>query len=303
MTQNNLDGVIERKSGGVVVVTALNEPWSLNFEGVTCVNPDAPEEERVYQKTFHNQRKRIYMPGEYERAIKEIMPGDNVFAFSLNGYSRITPEQCLRYGIKEKDYREACKSITNSVITHLKRKFRGAQLVIPYGGSDTEIDRALSEVAKQRKIPLIGFSCPRYMLYAKDDNTPVYVAPDREEYANRYIQTLDLLISTGGREQTLTHDVLAACLYGKRIHFVDVLNSISSTGGVPATIVESDGRVRVDNAAAAMGRNLSFFSRGDAIYSTPKEGDLWDAILANIKGVATGVYRQKMPARYKFKDS
>ena len=132
------------------------------------------------------------------------------------------------------------------------------------------------------------------MLDENEENFFFYVASSSDDYADRYIQTLDLLIATGGREQALKHDIAAVCIHGKRIHFVDILNSLSSSGGVPATVVDREGRVRVDNAAAAMGRNISFFNRDNAVQFAPNDGDHWDAIFANVASVATDVCRRKM---------
>jgi hypothetical protein len=54
----------------------------------------------------------------------------------------------------------------------------------------------------------------------------------------------------------------------------------------------------LDNAAAAFGRNISFFNRDNALAQIPANGDRWDAIFNNINSVATEVCRSKMsPAR------
>ncbi|NQT49740.1 hypothetical protein HQ571_03555 [Candidatus Kuenenbacteria bacterium] len=293
------DGTIERMDDGSVVVEVLDEPWSLDFEGVKCANPDAPTEERIYRRVF--REKKIYLPGEYDRAVAETIAHPDSFVFSMNGYSRITDEQCRRYGIQPNAYEEACAAIMRKAILCLREKFHGAKLQLVYGASDTGVDKAIEEVAREFNIVPLGFSCIRYMLYVKDDEIPVFVAGSKDEYADLYIKSLDLLFATGGREHALQHDVLAACIYGKRIHFVDILNGLSNTGGVPATVTDEDGNTRVDNAAAAMGRNVSFFSREDAVATTPLGGDRWDAIFMDVASVATQVCRQKMSPARKFK--
>ncbi|MBI4449519.1 hypothetical protein HY634_00505, partial [Candidatus Uhrbacteria bacterium] len=98
----------------------------------------------------------------------------------------------------------------------------------------------------------------------------------------------------------LQHDVLSACIYGKRIHFVDVLSMLSATGTVPATIVDAHGRIRVENAAAAMGRYVSFFSVRKAPAQTPAGGDIWDALFDDVASVATEVCRGKLSPDRKF---
>lgn len=293
------DGTIERQADGSVLVTVINEPSSLNLEGVTCLNPTAPDAEKQYQKAFH--RKPIYLPGEYAPAVAERITFPDNFVVSMNGYSRITDGQCTRYGVQQGAYEEACRALLSQVVKHLRQKFTGADLRLIHGASNMGIDKAIQDVADEYNLLPLGFSCPRYMLYVKDDHIPVYVGSDRAEYADRYIRTLDLLITTGGREQALQHDVLAACVYNKRIHFVDVLNSLSSTGGVPATVISPDGRVRVDNAAAAMGRNVSFFARHEAVPLASREGDVWDAIFHNVSTVAAEVCRLKMSPGRKFR--
>ncbi len=292
------DGTIEKKGNGSTLVTALNEPWSLEEEGVKCINPEVSEDKRQYQKEFYN--KPVYLPDEYKTAITERIEYPDNFIVSMNGYSRITDEQCTKYGIQGGAYEEACKALMSQLIKNLRRKFTGAELRLIHGASNMGVDRAIQNVSDEHNIVPLGFSCPRYMLYVKDDNVPVYVGYNRDDYSDKYIRTLDLLIATGGREQALQHDVLAACIYNKRIHFIDVLNSLSSTGGVPATVIESDGRIRVDNAAAAMGRNISFFARHDAAMLAPKNGDLWDAIFDNVNSIATEVCRLKMSPKRKF---
>ena len=163
------------------------------------------------------------------------------------------------------------------------------------------VDGAIEQVARESayNIDLMGFSCPRYMLFAEDNDIPVYVAATQNEYADAYIRSLDLLINTGGRAQSLQHDILAACLYQKRIHFVDVMNLLSKNN-IPATIIDADGRVQVENAPAAFGHNISFCSAYDAIQNIPADGDKWNALFNNVSSVAVQVCRDRMPADKKF---
>lgn len=281
-----------------VVVSALNEPGSLSMDGVTCINPNAPAEEREYQKKFF--KKQIYLPDEYDKAIKNHVEHPDKFVVSMNGYTTITDEQAKRYGVQVGAYEKACTAVLDEIVEHIKTKFKGAELKLVHGATYLGVDGAIQEVATKHNIVPLGFSCPKFMLYVDDDEVPVYVGRDKKEYADKFIESLDFLVATGGREQALQHDVLAACIYNKRIHFVDVLNSLSATGGVPATITDENGRTKVDNAAAAMGRNLSFFSYQDAVRARPIDGDVWDAIFSNVKSIATEVCRHKMSPARKF---
>ncbi len=286
---------IERLADGTVVVennTGEDAP------GVVCDNPAVFPGWHRYKKTF--RKKKIYLQGEYENAIAECLTCPDSFALSMNGYSFLGPEHFRRYGIQEGDYEAACAAILRSTIKQLRTKFPESKLQLVFGASDMVVDKAIKIVAREFKLNLLGFSCIEFLPYAKDDDIPVYVADTIDGYADAYIRSLDLLITTGGREHALQHDVLAACVYNKRIHFVDVLNSLSVTGGVPATVIDEKGKAKVDNAAAAFGRNVSFFSRDDAVIASSDNGDRWDAIFSNVSAIATGVCRQKMSAQKKF---
>ena len=298
MKKVNKNGSIKRLPDGSVVVTVTKKPWG-DLPGVSCLNPDVLEKDRIYQKTF--KQKKIYLPHEFDKAIEEVMAQTDSVALSMNGYSQITDEQCKRYGVQPGAYEEACSAILREAIVRLKKTFSGANLKLVYGASDTGVDRAIEVVAREFNLTMLGFSCPEFMMYVKDDDVPVYVAKTIDEYADAYIRSLDLLIATGGRDHALKHDIAASCIYNKRIHFIDVLNSLSSTGGVPATISDGKGGYKVDNAAAAFGRNISFFSREDAVANMPNSGDKWDAIFANVNSVAIEVCRAKMSPARKFK--
>jgi hypothetical protein len=292
------NGSIVRWKDGTVAVRVGKKPWG-DQAGVVCVNQSDPENERIYEKAFEN--KKIYLSHEYEKAIAEVIAQPDSVVLSMNGYSQITAEQCVKYGVQAGDYEEACSAILREAIIRLKKTFSGASLKLVYGASDTGVDKAIEVVAREFNLTLLGFSCPEFMMYVKDDDIPVYVAKTIADYADFYIRSLDLLIATGGRAHALTHDISASCVYNKRIHFIDVLNSLSSTGGVPATISDGKGGYKVDNAAAAFGRNISFFSRDDAVANMPNSGDKWDAIFANVNSVAVEVCRQKMSPARKFK--
>ena len=136
------------------------------------------------------------------------------------------------------------------------------------------------------------------MFYVEDDERPVYIAASKDDYGDRFIRSLDILFCTGGREHALAQDVAASCLYGKRIHFVDILSQLSSHGTVPATTVDKSGRRRINNAAAAFGKNISFFSTADRSYQAQMSGDPWPDLFRNSLDIATGECRRRMsPAR------
>lgn len=287
------DGKIWREENGNVVVEVMNEPYALDY-GAECINPEAPEDERIYRKIF--TRKPIFLPGEYQQAMSALRTNPADFVLSMNGFSRLTSEWREKYGIKEGAYEQACIAIMKNVIDKLREEFPGARLHLTYGSSDMGVDWAIEEVASDSRynMNLLGFSCPRYMLYVKDDHIPVYVASNRDDYADDYIRSLDFLVSTGGREQALKHDIMAACLFQKRIHFVDVLNLLSNNN-VPAVITEN-GETKIENAPAAFGINISSSNVKDVIAFTSPNGNRWNTLFDNVSMNAIEVCRDKMPA-------
>lgn len=280
--------------------TIVEVPWALGEHAVgePSVEVVGQGDERIVRKTF--TRKRVYLPDELAQAVAAHLAHDDNLVVSMNGYSQIKPEQCQRYGIREGAYEAACKAVLRRVITHLREKFPAAQIRITSGASAMGVDLAIEAVAREFNITPLGFSCPHFMLWVHDDDLPVYVAESKDAYADRYIRSLDLLIATGGREHALQHDIFAACIYGKRIHFVDLLSMLSPVGTIPATIDDGKGGRRVENAAAAMGRNLSFFAVRKTPAHAPPGGDEWDALFDDVASVATEVCRCKLSPDRKF---
>lgn len=292
------EGTIKReKKGGVIVVEIIKDKktdYLLEIPEVVCVSTKVQQKKGiwVYQKMF--KKKKIFLPHEYTIAVKECVEHPDNLVLSMNGYSMLSKEFCDELSIKPGAYEEACASILRQSISTISNKFPGAALRLIYGASDLGVDKAIEMVARELNIFPLGFSCPKFMFWVNDDDIPVYVANTKDDYADTYIRTLDLLIATGGREHALQHDIFAACRYNKRIHFIDVLSLLSPTGSVPSTKVQPDGSIRVTNAAAAMGRNLSYFSPAQIVQETPTDGDQWDAVYSNISSVTTQVCRNKM---------
>lgn len=291
------DGVIKRENGKVIV-EATGEPYCVDF-GAICLNPDAPEKERIYQKTF--VKKPVFLFDEYPQVTSTLRSNAASFVLSMNGYSTLKADWLEKYGIKKGAYEQSCIAILKNIIDRLRNEFPGARLHLIYGASDMGVDWAIEQVAYDSRynLDLLGFSCPRYMLYVKDDHIPVFVAPNKDIYADYYIKSLDFLISTGGRDQALKHDVMAACIYQRRIHFVDALNLLTDNN-VPAVVTEH-GVTRIENASAAFGRNISFSSARNTIVNTPKNGDKWKTLFDDIAANAIEVCRDIMPADKMFK--
>lgn len=287
---------IRRIDTSVVVQTRPGH--ELKEPGVVCINPDADQSERIYKKTF--VKKPIFLPDQWDEAMNKYVRGPNVMVFAMTGYSNLGDDWHTKYRVKKGSYFSSCAELFKHTISSTRR-FQAADARVIHGASHMGIDGIADTVAKKEfgLMPL-GFSCPEFMMYVDDDETPVYVAKDKPEYSDYFVRSLDLLIVTGGREHSLNHDILASCKYDKRIHFVDIPNMLSPVG-VPARIVLPNGQVRIENAAAAFGTNISSFRKIDSQVHAPADGDEWDALFKSMSGVATEVARKVLPAELMFK--
>lgn len=292
------DGYIERLPDGRTVVLARGRHESAaNFPGVECLNPEALPAERIYRKIF--TQKKIYLPNEYDKAVNEVLGGKDSFVLSMNGFSRIGADKLPIWGLVDGEYEEGCADLLDKTIIDLRSRFEGVVLKLVDGGSDLGVDKALLRVRDKHNLQALSFSCPNWMLYVKDDEQAVFVAKDSDEYADRYIQSLHFLITTGGRDQALKHDVYAAVLYGKRVHFVDVCGMLSRNDGVPATSTSADGKVQIENAAAAMGRFITF--AGQMIGSSPGSEEEWEHVVRETVKRAIEACAPKMSPSTRFR--
>ena len=274
------EGMIHRKSDGVVV-RMVGQAHLLEQAGVVCENPDSPEEERIYAKTFVN--KRIFLPDQFEQAKAEILGSDNQLILGMTGYSSIKPKDCADWGIKPGAYEAACEDILGTVIRGLRKTFPGTTIKLFDGASDMGVDRALINVARKLNIEHLGFSCPKFMFYVNDDDDAVYVANSQKEYSDAFIRELDILYSVGGRMQALEHDMIAAIVYNKRLVPLEVLKAISTNGGPPAR--DADGKVL--DATAAFYQAIHMQSRGK--YSNDPYADLRCHALEVTESIARGI--------------
>lgn len=299
MTTEDLSLGIFRLGPQLVRVQVKGGTYLVKEEGVVCVNPDAEEKDRVYRKDFKNRT--VYLPDEYELAMdKHVRDQKNVFVISMNGYSSLTPEWLKKYGIKNGAYEAACGAILERVIQKVRDEFSAVQIRIIDGASYMGVDGVIQDVAQNKfGLGTLGFSCPEFMMYVRDIEGPVYVAKDKAAYADSYIRSLDLLITTGGRGHALQHDTLAACVYDKRIHFVDVPNMLSEIP-VPARIMDKNGVPTIENAAAAFGRNISFSDRDEIYARKPASGDQWNFLFDSLSSIAIGVARNRLDPRHMF---
>lgn len=234
------------RTGNETVVEIASASHLSGLPGVECVNPGALEEQRTYRKVF--RRKPIYLPKEYDKAVAEHLSGPDTLVIGMNGYSSLTPEQCLAWGVKAGAYESACAAILSGAIKYLQEKFGGIDVRLAHGASDMGVDRVAVNVGIRLNRPQLGHSCPPFMFYVLDDAIPVYVAATQAEYACAFIRSLHILIAANGRAQAFEHDIDAAFKLRKHIIPINVLKSISATGGPPAF----NTRGGIEDAVAAM---------------------------------------------------
>lgn len=289
---------IRRLQNGHVAVQVQSQN-AAGQDGVICLNPDAGPRDWIMQKVF--AKKPVYLPDQYDEAMNKHVRGQNVVVVSMNGYSSLKAEWLAQYRIQPGAYEAACAELLIQTIKHMKKKFQAVKVQVIHGASHMGIDGVIDRVAKNEfSLMPLGFSCPEFMMYVNDDDTPVYVGKDKADYADKYIRSLDLLVTTGGRIHALEHDTLASCIYDKRLHFVDIPNMLSPVG-VPARIVKPDGSVVIENAAAAFGRNISFSDSKKVRQHAPADGDDWDGLFLEMGSVATEVARKVLKPEHMFK--
>ncbi len=158
------------------------------------------------------------------------------------------------------------------------------------------IDKVLEDVAYKYSKELLGFSCPRFMLYVNDNSKyPVYVATTAKDYANKFIMSLDFLVTTGGRKHAFAHDLRCVLDEDKSIFFVDVLSHVARTP-VPTHSYDQNGNIVIENAPAAFEHNIFSFSKRDSMLKADKGGDLSDEMFKYISETCVSICRRKIPA-------
>lgn len=230
-------------------------------------------------------KKRIYT--DLETALRENLEGHDVIRLAANGYSQLSPEHCKIWGVQYGAYEQAVASLLEAVTVQVQNRFRGVDVRYLHGASNMGVDGALIQVAKRMNRPNLGFSCPAFMFYVEDDDIPVYVAPNQPSYADAFAKSADILIACNGRTQALQHDLMAALMYNKEVVLVNVLRTISTTGGPPA--IGPGGKI--EDAVDA------FLIRVHAVGQRLERGgnhDQWKLTVNEIVEVASGICRQRL---------
>lgn len=278
------DGKIFRQDGKTIVQIQGHSSLG-SLPGVRCLDPEAEEEKRIYEKVFI--KKKVYLPGEYDQAVSEQLKGKDIVVLGMNGYSGLSDELCAAWGVKPGGYEAACAAILRSTTKLLQAKFPGVDIRFAHGASDLGVDRAIIEVANGLNRPQLGHSCPHFMFYVEDDDIPVYVAKDQAAYSLAFISSLDILIAANGRIQSFEHDIDAAFKKLKHVIPVNVLRSISTNGGPPA--VGPDGKI--NDAVAAFEQHVHLVSQhfGSLNYNS---ANMFPSLVEHVNVVVEHIGRQ-----------
>lgn len=251
MSNIGSNGTIERASNGTHVVRIM-KPRSMAENGCECENPNAPPEEWIWRKEF--KRKRIYLPGELDGARRDVLGGIGTITLGMTGYSSLGADKCRLWGVTQDAYDHACAHVLGHLINTLRNQFPHLRIKLVDGASDMGVDRAILTVVDKMNLhgDHLGFSCPAFMVYVRDDDAPVYVGASQSEYAEAFIQSLDVLACVGGRKQALEFDMLAAIKYDKRLILLNVLRAICRNTGPQARDAEG----QVEDAVTAFERAI-----------------------------------------------
>jgi hypothetical protein len=259
----------------------------LSIPGVFCENPDALEPVRIYKKRF--SKNKIFMPNEYSMAVSSIFFQEDQVIIGMNGFTNVKHAE---WGVKPGAYEAACTNLLTFIIESLTSEFRGIKIGLVNGASDLGVDASIFEVAKLFNLPLLGHSCPHFLMYAKDDGFPIYVAEDELKYSHAFTETLDILVTANGGQITFRHDIDAAFNKGKHVLPLKVLQAISTTGGPPA--FDSEGRV-VD-AVTAFEQRVHMI----AVHLGVDTPDKWQVIKNWSKDQVISICRSKISPKRAF---
>lgn len=284
MTMTLDTGLIERTDKGFVV-RRKGAAYLAKESGVVCENPAAAEADRIYAKFFENPDKQIYLPDQYDLAVAQNLTGKNVIRLGANGYSKLTPERCAAWGIQPGAYEAACFGLLSYMYEALCADFPGVDIRFVNGASNVGIDKVLIQVAQTYNRYQLGHSCPGFMFYVDpDDGVPVYVGATKEQYADAFIRSLNILVACNGGEQAFVHDISAMFRHKRHLIPVNVIRSISTCGGPPAVV---DGRV--EDAVAAFEQHVHTMTQ--ALYQA---SDPYLAITRHVTQAASQIARRQL---------
>ena len=156
-------GQIFRERGSVIV----RAPGPLWFRprGIECENPRAKPDQRIYRRVISNRE--VLLPSE-EAGLARLLHVRNCVILGMTGYSQLKARDLRQWHIQPGAYEEACAACLASVVDKLHGRYPGVRIKLLHGNTPRGVDLAVLNVAAERSLDNVGFSCPRYMLYAED---------------------------------------------------------------------------------------------------------------------------------------
>lgn len=134
------------------------------------------------------------------------------FVCGMSGYSALNADRCAELNIREGDYEAAVMGLMVSAINRIHRLLPQTRLGLVYGSSAMGVDLAIEKVAKEKNIPLIGFTCLEYLWYVDNSFAGPYicVTKSKKDYCESYVHSCDLLMASNGGEVSYKMDIIAA---------------------------------------------------------------------------------------------
>ena len=266
-------------------------------QGTSLVEGVEPESElgegNVFRKVFRN--KPIYPADKYEEAVLACLKGEDVISIGGNGYSNLNLPWA-DWGVPRgpQHYMEACARVFAEQVKIIEDEYDRVDVTLAHGASGAGVDLALMNVADKFKLRNLGHSCPNFMLFVTDDNRPVWVGKNKEEYTNGFVRSCDILVACNGKQHALTHDWKAAfegiAIYEDaddpkkisgykrpRLIPINVLRAISNNSGGPPGL---DANGFVVDATAAYHEIILAEANPNIM---EQHGDPFDCLLNHVK--------------------
>jgi len=254
------------RDGGVVVVRAQGNTYVEGRPGVVCLNPEAEPQNRIYEKRFPGMP--VYLPDEIDEAMAHII-GPEVIVWGFNGYSALNDERLTRWGIQRGMYEALLRESMIYAYRQKKQESPAVEIAFTHGSSGMDgggVDWVSINVAKELGARQLGHSCPKFMFYVDvDPEVPVLVGRNKDEYTRNFNQALDIMFTANGSKHTFTQDIAVCLEEQKPVVPLDIIGSVSTTGG-PMAIAPNGTIDCAITAFAMLYKGLAFN------YDGPQEG-------------------------------
>jgi len=227
-------------------------------------------------------------------AITTFLKSEEVVVLGPTGFSNLSPQLLKEMGLAEGDYEEATACYITTVISSLVSYFPNVHFVIADGASDAFVDKGACMAAERLQelgVDHIGHTCNRYLRYVKDRPGVVQISPSSEEYANAFVNHVDILLGLGGRAHALKLDIRGVMSQeSKLLVLPDLIRTISAYGDH----LPSHSKGELADASAMFGTLLRL---------VPPQGTAFDPLQAVAESTAKNcidVSRRALPASKKF---